>query len=101
MGFNLDKEIKKRLNRKWTFVEIQNMRQTCVEVSKAIYFEMPLPDKFQLIMDKEAQSMASYILNGTVGDAIKSLTTETIFSVVLKYATESLKTATVTLGEEE
>ena len=41
MTFDLEKEIIKRLNRKWTFGEIQNMKETCVGIANAIAFEMP------------------------------------------------------------
>ena len=100
MTFDLEKQIKKRLNRKWTFGEIQNMKGTCVGIANAIYFEMPMTDKYQLVMNREAEDYTDY-LNGTIGDLFKGAVTETIFSMVIGHATESLKTATVTLGEAE
>jgi|TARA_R110002020_G_scaffold275511_4_gene490739 hypothetical protein len=100
MTFDLEKEIKNRLNRKWTFGEIQNMKETCVGIANAIYFEMPMSDKYQLVMNREAEDYSDY-LSGSIGDLFKGAVTECIFSMVLSHATESLKTATVTLGEEE
>ena len=100
MTFDLEKEIKNRLNRKWTFGEIQNMKETCVGIANAIYFEMPLTDKYQLIMNRVVGDYTDYS-DGTIADLFKGIVTEAIFSMVLGHATESLKTATVTLGEEE
>tara|TARA_R100000458_G_C8275087_1_gene250095 strand:- start:1288 stop:1590 length:303 start_codon:yes stop_codon:yes gene_type:complete len=100
MTFDLEKEIKNRLNRKWTFGEIQNMKETCVGIANAIYFEMPLTEKYQLIMNRVVGDYTDYS-DGTISDLFKGIVTEAIFSMVLGHATESLKTATVTLGEEE
>lgn len=100
MTFDMEKEIKKRLNRKWTFGEIQNMKETCVGIANAICFEMPLTSKYQLIMNCNVADYSDYT-EGTIADLISGVVTESVFSMVLAHATQSLKTATVTLGEEE
>jgi hypothetical protein len=91
------KEVIKRkvLAKNWTFNEITNLKQSVVDLSREIYLEMFLLDRFEMLRDIE---ITNIYVGYTFTDAIKQAVIASLQGEVAEAISELLNTATIEFG---
>ena len=89
-------EIKKKvLERDWTFNEISNLKVTIEALSKSIYLEMKLQERFDLL--REVRINETFV-GHTFEDVMREAVMTTLQGEVAGIIREMLNTATVKFG---
>ena len=90
------KEIRKKvLERDWTFNEISNLKTTIESLSKTIYLEMKLQERFELV--REVRINENFV-GHTFEDVLREGVMTTLQGEVASIIREMLNTATVKFG---
>tara|TARA_R110000803_G_scaffold174262_1_gene236868 strand:+ start:986 stop:1357 length:372 start_codon:yes stop_codon:yes gene_type:complete len=85
----------KVLAKNWTFNEITNLKQSVVDLSREIYLEMFLLDRFEMLRDIE---ITNIYVGYTFTDAIKQAVIASLQGEVAEAISELLNTATIEFG---
>tara|TARA_R110000744_G_scaffold255723_1_gene371195 strand:- start:4799 stop:5170 length:372 start_codon:yes stop_codon:yes gene_type:complete len=86
---------KKVLERDWTFNEISNLKVTIESLSKTIYLEMKLQERFELIREVRINEN---LVGHTFEDVMREGVMTTLQGEVAGIIREMLNTATVKFG---